>query len=315
MSRTPSLKEFTAPRYWPTWFGLGLFRLLALLPLPVLHLLGAGVGELAWLGHVPRRRIALRNIERCFPELDEATRRRLVRSHFRELAQSFLATGIHWWASRRRLDRLVRLRDRRHLDDAVATGRVVILLAPHFVALELGGIYLSAELDGVSMYQRSKNALFDEIVRRRRGRFGGVMLERKTDPRTLIRRIRELKAFYYLPDQDPGRRRAVFAPFFNVPAATFAALGRLARLTDALVVPCFTRQLPRGRGYEIIFRAAMAGFPTGDDVEDARQMNRVIEHGVLEMPEQYFWVHRRFKSRPGPEPDFYASTVAPPTVE
>lgn len=281
-------------------------RALGLLPLPVLHSVGATLGEAIYWCYGARRRIALRNIERCFPHLNRTTHSAIARQHFRELGQSSLSVGLNWWASHKRLERLVRVCDRHHYDQALAAGRNVILLAPHFVALEIGGIFLSRERPMISMYQKTRNALLDDFVRRGRGRFGGVMVERKADLRDLVRQIRQGKPFYYLPDQDPGRRRGVFAPFFGIPTSTFPMINRFARMTDALVIPCFTRQLPRGRGYEIIFHAPLADFPSGDPVADATAMNAAIEDGVRMMPDQYFWVHKRFKTRPLGEPDFYA---------
>ena len=131
------------------------------------------------------------------------------------------------------------------------------------------------------------------------------MVERSEGLKPIIKLLREGVVFIYLLDQDPGRHNTAFVPFFGVQAATLTALGRLTRITNAIVVPSFTRQLPRGQGYEVIFKPALDNFPTGDEVADAARMNQEIEKGVLDMPEQYFWVHKRFKTRPEGEGDFY----------
>ncbi len=293
------------PRYWPSWLGLGVLRIAAWLPLPLSWLLGSALGQLLYYLHAPRRRVARRNIAACFPALDAAAQRRLVQSHFRALGAASLTPGIGWWASDGRLRRLTRYRNRDRLDEVLAAKRPVILLAPHFVGLEMGGMRLSQEYPVVSMYKRAKNALFDRYMRRGRERYGVVMVERNAELRPMIRLLRAGRLFYYLPDQDPGRRGSVFAPFFNIPTATVTALSRIARLADAVVIPCFTKQLPYGRGYEIIFHPPLDNFPSGDELQDATRMNQAIEAGVREMPEQYFWVHKRFKTRPENAPAFY----------
>lgn len=293
------------PRYWLSWIGLGLMRLLSMLPLPVLWILGSALGGLLYALHATRRGIVLRNIAACFPQLEPAAQRRMARKHFYNLGQASFSAGIGWWASRRRLKRLVRTRDRHHYDQAISRGRPVILLTGHFVGLEIGGMYLSCERPLVDMYRRANNKLFDEVFKRGRVRFGGQVVERSEGLKPVIKAMREGVVFIYPLDQDPGRHNTVFVPFFGVPAATLTALARLARITDAVIVPCFMRQLPRGRGYEVIFKPVLDNFPTGDEVADATRMNQEIEKGVLQMPEQYFWVHKRFKTRPEGEGDFY----------
>ena len=285
--------------------GLALLRLMSFVPLPGLWLAGYVLGSALYYLHGARRHITVRNIESCFPNLNRRAHRRLARQHFRALGQASLSIGIAYWASQRRLERLVHCVDRGHYDQALAQGRPVILLVAHFIGVEIGGIYLSRERPMVDMYRRAKNQLFDEVLRRGRTRFGGQVVERLEGLKPIIKAMRQGVVFYYLPDQDPGRHNTVFVPFFGVPAATLTALGRLARITNALVVPCFMRQLSYGRGYEVIFKPALDNFPTADETADAARMNWEIEQGVREMPEQYFWVHKRFKTRPLGEPDFY----------
>ncbi len=305
MEPKSSFLSLLHPRYWLSWVGLMLMRLLSLLPLPILWLLGSALGGLLYFLHASRRHIVLRNIEGCFPHLDHASQRRMARQHFHCVGQAALSTGIAWWGSRRRLERLVRCRDRYHYDQALAQGRPVILLSAHFVGMEVGGMYLSRERPMVDMYRRANNKLFDAVFKHGRVRFGGTVVERSEGLKPIIKLLRNGVVFIYLLDQDPGRHNTVFVPFFGVQAATLTALGRLARITNAIVVPCFMRQLPRGRGYEVSFKPALDNFPTADDTANALRMNQEIEKGVLEMPEQYFWVHKRFKTRPEGEAGFY----------
>ncbi len=297
--------DFFHPRYWTVWAGLGILRALGLLPLPLLWLLGVPLGQLAAAFPTRARHAVDTNLALCFPGMSAAERRRLRNRHFRAVAQVLLSLGISLWASQRRLARLIRFRQREHYDRALADGKRVILLAPHFLVLEIAGLYLSHERPMISMYKSPKNELFDWVLHHSRSRFGGVMIERSAELRPLIRLLREGRPFYYLPDQEPGDADFVFAPFFGIPAATITALSRMARLADAVVVPCFTRLLPFGFGYEVTFAPAIANYPSGDHTQDATQMNAVIEHGVRERPDQYMWSYKRFKTRPDNQPSFY----------
>ncbi|MFL6624080.1 MAG: lysophospholipid acyltransferase family protein [Sulfurifustaceae bacterium] len=293
------------PRYWPSWFGVGLLRLLAFLPLPLLALLGNGIGLLLYALHAPRRRVAYLNLARCFPNLSPRQVRQLVRRHFRAFGQTLLDVAIAWWAGRRRVSRLVRFRDRHYYEEARLSGRNVILFAPHFLGLEMGGVRLSLDGPLVSVFRHPDNELVRRLMLRARLRFGARLIEHNQPFTSLVRAVKAGTPLYYLPDQDAGRRHSVFAPFFGIPAATFTALARLARMTGAVVIPCITYQRSWGRGYEIVFRPPLAGFPSGDDAADATRMNHEIEQAVLEHREQYFWLHKRFKTRPVGEPKFY----------
>lgn len=285
------------PRYWPTWVGFALLRLSAFLPLRVLALLGAALGMAFYAVHAPRRRIAATNLALCFPAMSAHARRRLLRAHFRALGQGIFDVALAWWASPARLRRLCRIEGDEHLAHARARGGVV-LLAPHFAALELGGMRLAIDHTCATMYKKAKNALATWFFMRRRPRFGGVAVERRAGARVAVRAIKDGLLFYYLPDQDLGAAHSVFAPFFGVPTATVPALSRLAELGSAQVLPFFTYQRPWGAGYDIVIGAPLAGFPSGDSVRDAAAMNAAIEAGILRAPAQYFWVHKRFKTAP-----------------
>jgi lipid A biosynthesis lauroyl/palmitoleoyl acyltransferase len=294
------------PRYWGTWLGIGLLRVAVLLPLPVLAAVGSMLGLLLYYLHPTRRRIVAVNLAHSFPQLAPRPRRRVARQHFRALGQGLFDAAIVWWASVRRLRRLVHFEGREHYDRALAQGRPIILLAPHFVAMEVGGVFLSSERPVATMYKKTKNAAFNSLLRHARVRFGGQIIERGEGLKPALRALKAGRVFYYLPDQDLGREHSVFAPFFGVSTATVPALGRLAQLTGAVVIPCFTRQRAWGGGYDVIFAPPLTDFPTGDAVDDATRTNEAIERGVALMPAQYFWVHKRFKTRPEGEADFYA---------
>jgi KDO2-lipid IV(A) lauroyltransferase len=300
-----TFRDWLHPRFWPTWIGLGFMRAVALLPLPLIALLGAGLGMLLYTLHTGRRRIVRINIARCFPALTARAQGRLVRQHFRGFGQTLLDIGIAWWAGEARLRRLTHFRGREHYERALSEGKNIILLAPHFLGLEFGGTRLSIERPMVTVFRHPDNELLRRVMERARSRFHLKLVEHNKPFTALVRQVKSRAPLYYLPDQDAGRRNAVFAPFFGIPAATFVVLPRLAQMTGAVVITCFTRQLSFGRGYEITFRPPLANFPSGDPVADTTRMNREIEECVKEAPPQYFWLHKRFKTRPAGEPDFY----------
>ena len=292
------------PKYWPTWLGLGLLWLLALLPMPILALLGYTIGTFFYLVFYSRRKIAFRNLKAAFPDKSNNELRKITWYCFCLIGQALLSIGINWWASAARLERLVNIKGRQYLDEALKNKQNIILLAPHFIGLEIGGYYLNKEIPMLTMYQYSKNKLMDQFVCNRRSRFGGELIERKAPLRNLIKLIRRGLPFYYLPDQDAGRK-GVFVPFFSEQASTVPMLGKFTKMTSAVVLPCSTRVLPFGRGYEVEITQPLTDFPSGNDVKDTARMNKEIENMVKKMPEQYFWVHKRFKTRPEGEGKFY----------
>ena len=301
---TVSLKTFLHPRYWYAWPVLAFMLIMSWLPRRALWLLGSALGWLFYWFPSPSCRIAARNIELCFPEMSPDERRRLVQCHFRLCGFAVLCLGVAWWAPKWRVRRFVTLRGMQHLENAYAAGRNVILLAPHFIGLDIGGSRISFEKSFVSMYRKSRDPLLEYLFHRRE-RFGEVVVERSASLKQLLRFIREGRPFYYLPDQDMGERASVFVPFFGTLAATVTTLSRIAQATNAVVIPCITRLLPRGRGIEMELYPAFENFPTDDPEADARFMNEQIEQWVRTMPEQYMWSYRRFKTRPNNEPSLY----------
>jgi len=198
----------------------------------------------------------------------------------------------------------VKVEGREHLDEALKGP--VIVLALHFVGLEICAMRMSTDYSMIDIYSRQKDPVFDALLRKSRGRFGNSMLLSRQDGiRPVVRAMREGWSLFYLPDMDYGPKESIFVPFFGVPAATIPGLSRLAKLTGARIVPFVARQLPGGEGYVVRFYPAFENFP-GDSVEDdTRRMNLYIEERVREVPEQYYWVHKRFKTRPEGEAKFY----------
>ncbi len=287
-----------------TRLALVLMWLLHFLPLPVLAALGRGLGALLHALGRERRRVTLTNLRLCFPQMSEAEREALARRHFAAFGRSFIERGLLWWASPERLRRIVRVEGLEHLDAHL--GRPVILLVPHFVGLDMGWTRLTLERDMVSIYANQKNLLFNAALYRGRTRFGDSrLLSRQEGTRPALRAMRAGLPFYYLPDMDYGERDTIFVPFFGMPAATITGLSRLTRMADAVVLPVITRMLPGGQGYVVNIGAAWTDFPGERIEDDTRRMNAFIESEVARLPEHYFWLHKRFKTRPPGEPSPY----------
>ena len=285
---------------------LGLLWLLQHLPLRVQAALGRGLGMLLHALAGKRRRVALRNVELCLPELDAAVRARLVRAHFGWLARSLLERGLLWYASPQRLKRLIQIEGDVGL--AARSERPVMWLVPHFVALDVAGaaaqLFQSRTL--ASIYQTQSNAVLDQAMRRGRLRFGQAeIFARSERALPLVRAIKRGHAFFNLPDMDFGARDAAFVPFFGVPAATLLAPARLARSLGMRVQPVVAEMLPGGAGYRVRFLPPWPDFPGDDDEAAALRMNQWIEAEIRQNPAQYLWVHKRFKTRPQGQASVY----------
>jgi len=281
-----------------------LMRIAQPLPLGWLAALGNGLGTLLWWLIPERRHVTRTNLALCFPDMAADQREQLARAHFRAFVRSFIEHALWWWAPRARIERLVQIEGLEHLH--ALKGQPVILLAPHFVGLDAALTRLGAEVDLAVIYARQKDPAYDALLLQGRTRFGTQkLLARQDGVRTALAAIRAGFPFYYLPDLDFGPRDAIFTPFFGVPAATVTGVSRIARLTGAMVLPCVARMLPGGRGYVVRISPPWMDFPTADVAADTLRVNAYIESQVLTMPEQYFWLHKRFKTRPPGEPSPY----------
>lgn len=285
-----------------TYILVGLLWLLHWLPLPVLRAIGGGLGSLLYALGRERRKVALTNLRLCFPEKSEAEREELARRHFIAFSRAVLDRTLGWWASKERLERIIRIHGVEHLNDP--EGKPIILLSPHFVGLDAGATRISMYIVGCSVYSNQKNPVFNKLLYDGRKRFNDtVLFSRQEGMRGIIKAMKAGHQFYYLPDMDFGATDSIFVPFFGVPAATIPGVSRIVRLTGAKVVACITRQV--ADGYEVEVMPPWENFP-GESIEaDTEYVNRFIEGQVLRMPEQYFWLHKRFKTRPPGEQRFY----------
>jgi KDO2-lipid IV(A) lauroyltransferase len=289
---------------------LVLLRALSHLPLPLLAGLGWGVGRLLFRLARSRRRIALRNLQLCFPDMPEAERRAAAREHFGWLGRSLFERALLWYAPPDRIRRLIQVEGDIGLAEREyqATGRSTMWLCPHFVGLDVAGaaILLCQPRPGASIYQTQSNPVIDAAMKQGRLRFGDAeIFPRQDSIKPLLRAVRQGRGFFNLPDMDFGMQDAAFVPFFGIPAATLLAPSRLARMLDMVVQPVITELLPGGRGYKVHFLPPLENFPTLDAEADTARMNRFIEDQIrLRLP-QYLWVHKRFKTRPPGVPSVY----------
>lgn len=289
--------SFLAPKYWPAWLGVGLLRVLCLLPIPLLVRLGEGIGWLFGRLARSRRHVVRANLRACFPDQPDAQRERDVDAHFRALGAGIFEACLAWWASDARLRRHGEVVGLEHLQRAIEDGRGVLLLTGHFTTLELGARYLLvAGLPFHAMYRPIKHPLMDWLMHRWRSAIATLPALPREELRPLVRALREGRAVWYGPDQTLDRREGVFVPFFGVPVLTVTATSRIAHMGRARVVPYFPERI--GTRYRVTILPALEHFPSGDDAADAARVIAAIEDGVRRAPTQYFWVHRRFKVRP-----------------
>ena len=285
-----------------SWVAAGILWSLHFLPTPWLGAIGRAAGR--FLYRFGRGRVTDINLRLCFPEWSEAARRDLAIRHFESLGRAAMDLSLMWFASRERVLGLTRIHGREHMERL--HGKPFVLLAPHFLGMDFGGARISHDFSGGALlYSRQRNPVLERHMFRGRQRFGdALILARQDGIRGIVKALRSGRYLFLLPDMDLGARDAVFSPFFGVPAATVTALPRIARLGGNVpVVPVVCRQSPDG--YDIIFHPPWENYPSDDIEADVRRMNAFIEDRVREAPDQYFWAHKRFKTRPPGEPSFY----------
>ena len=293
-----------APRYWSSWLGLGLLRCIASLPLPWALAVGDLLGRLSYHLLPYRRRIVEANLALCLPELGAAERTALTRQNLRFTGRGLVEAGIAWWRDAALIQSLGHFEGLDNLAQVLREERGVILLGAHFTPLELTGRIMLTQVPFQVIYREQRNAVIERCMQDNRRR----LYERtvwRGDLRSLVRALRERRIIWYPPDQDYGPAHSVFAPFFGIPAATLTVTARLVRLTGAAVIPTYGTARKSGHGYTIRLYPPLRDFPSGDDEHDARRLNAVLEAEVRRNPEQYYWVHRRFKTRPDGAPGFY----------
>jgi len=289
-------ERFLSPRYWPTWVLLGVMRLAAWMPLRLIVWLGGLAGELLYLLAIERRRVAAINLAIAYPEADKRRLRKLSRACFRNVSTAILEIGLVWWAPER-VRRMTEVAGLEHLQEVRREGRGAMLLTAHFTAIEVGLPVLSAHVTLEAMYKRPHNRLMDAFMERHRGRFTALIAGHHA-PIGLIKGLKRGHAMWYAPDQDFGGKDTVFVPLFGLEATALTAPARIARMAGVPVMPCSVVRKADASGYLLTIGAPIESFPSGDDMADALRINRATEQLIRGCPEQYLWIHKRYKRRP-----------------
>lgn len=301
----PFTRSLLAPRLWPAWLGVGVMKLIAMLPWKMLMAIGRALGAVIERFPSPRREVAATNIALCFPELDAAAQTRLVDAHLRDIGMMLMEFALGWMGSDHAIARIpVRFEGLEHLEAAHAQGRGVLLVGGHFSHLELCARLVSQRIRIAGMYRRMDNPVFEWTVLRARLGYARAMFD-KDDIRGTVKYLRGGGTLWYAPDQDMRSKDNAFVPFFGVTAATITATHHLARMSRSVVIPFFHRRLPDNQGYALRLGAPLEGMPSEDAETDTARVNLSIEQMVREAPEQYLWVHKRFKTRPEGSPPIY----------
>lgn len=275
---------------------VALLRAFSVLPYPLVARLGSTLGAALYLLPSRRKHVVLVNLRLCFPEKSEREHGDLAKAHFRQVVRSYLERGIQWFGSAQAIKKIVQIESKIDLEDKDAPP--TIFMGFHFVGIEIGCMLYSMQLPVAALYTRMSNARLCGLAKQQRGRFGAEMIERSSSAKKVLGILRSGKPVMLAADMDHGIENSVFVPFFGVPACTLTSVSRFARLGRARVVPFVTEVLPNFKGYKLTIFEPLSDFPSGSDTDDASRMNAFLEAQVLRFPEQYYWVHRRFKNRP-----------------
>ncbi len=290
------------PRYWLLWAGVGVFWCLTCLPYQWQLATGRQLGRIGYRLAHRRRKIADINLKLCFPELDETQRQHLLLQHFESLGMGLVEIFGAWWLSDNTLKSLGHIEGLEHLHAGLKKGKGVILLGAHFTSMEISNRFLSQHTAIHVIYRAHENPLIEHFMTKNREKHAEKAIPRDA-VREMLRSLKQNKALWFASDQNFKHKHSVFANFFGIPAATNTAISRITKISGATVVPFFMQRFEHG--YKIILQPALEDFPSGEPQQDALRMNQLIEAQVRKVPEQYLWVHRRFKDRPNEEKSVY----------
>lgn len=294
-----------APRYWATWLFFGLLRVLALLPYSLLLKIGKGLGYVIMRVLPKRKKITEINLRLCFPALSEAARQKLCLDSFISNGIGICELALAWYASDKRLKKMLTIVGRENLENALAQKKGILLTTCHFTSIELGIRLISLVTPIKIIYRPQDNDCFESLLQKRRARYVKECIYRR-NMHGLMRALKSAETpICYTPDQDMGKDGAVFAPFFGIQANTVVGTNYLVKRTGAILVPGFYYRDEKNKQYRLECLPTLTEFPSGDDVADATRINKIIETAILKQPEQYMWQHRRFKTRPEGQASMY----------
>lgn len=304
MTSTRVPEELFKPKHWPAWLLVGVLRLITYLPYRQQIGVGRVLGHLLFYLARDRRRVTEVNLRLCFPELDEPALQKLLKKTMVSNGIGLIETAMAWWTDPKKLDHLIHIEGLEHWRSAISKQRGVILVGGHFTTLDLAGSLLSLFIDVDPMYRKSGNAVFEWVITHNRKKNFKHLIER-SDIRRVLKTLKEGRTLWYAPDQNYAAKHSVFAPFFGIEASTITATTRFANLNQSplLIFSHFRRE--DGSGYTLRLSAPLEKFPVGDERSDASLINQLLADEIRQQPDQYMWVHRRFKTRPEGEAPFY----------
>ncbi len=316
MNKQQELKfqaQFLLPRYWGTLLLIGLMYLLSLLPFKIQLFLGRNIGRLAMRIMKKRQVTIRRNLELCFPSMDEAEREAIVKSNIDNTGIALFETAMAWFWPDRRVNKHVTIKGMEHVEALEKQGKGALMVAVHTMNLELGARAFGIKKSGMGVYRPNNNPCFDYFQYKGRSRSNRTLIDRK-DVRRMLEALNSGERVWYAPDHDYGKRRSTFAPFFAVEkACTTTGTSLLVDETDCAIVP-FTMVRGDDGHYTLTLREPVEGFPKGEPTEAAIFINKIVEESIMACPSQYMWLHRRFKTRPEGEQCLYKAKLTPETT-
>ena len=294
--------NFIHPKYFPTWILILLMRVGVFIPFRLQVFFGRIIGKLIYPVMTDLRKTAYSNISNCFPEKKQPQVKLLVKQHFEAIGISFFETANAYYASDKKIKKMIIINNEQHFTEALKKEGGIILLCSHFMPLMLGSRALLIKHTIANIYRPQNNKLFDQVMVKGYVKNGAVMIK-STDTRSIMKAINNSLPIWYAPDQDLGKNNSIFAPFFGIQTATASATARLAKNKNTRVIPySFFRTK---HGYEMSFDRPLNNYPSGNAIKDASRTNQILEKQIIKNPEQYLWIHRRFKTRPEGEENFY----------
>jgi len=295
-------KNFLHPKFYPTWILILLMKISIHLPYKLQIKLGKVLGKFLFYIASSRRKIAEKNLSLCFPDKNKLQINFLLKKNFEEIGISFFETSNAYFAPNQKIKEKLIVKNEKYLQEAIDNDKSIILLASHFLSLMLGSRALLLKYGIANIYRPQNNQLFDEIMRSSFVKNGAVMIKTK-DTRSMLKAIKSKTPIWYAPDQDLGPKNTIFAPFFNITTATVSATSRLAKNSNTVVIPYhFNRQKDN---YIMEFLKPLRSYPTKDPIKDVSKTNAILEKQILKYPDQYLWIHKRFKTRPDGETGYY----------
>jgi lipid A biosynthesis lauroyl/palmitoleoyl acyltransferase len=291
-------QKLLAPRFWLTWLGVAVFWLITQLPRPVRHALGRFGGAFAWRRNKKRRDIVDINLAMCFPQWSKAKRDAMNKRHFQVMGRSLLDLGILWFASDKRILRAIDIEGWEHIKAAKAAGQNIILNVAHSAGLDFGAMAIGSRIPGIGPYKAARNEVVDWWVARGRQRFGIKVFERSDGMIAFTRALKKGALLYILADEDYGEKASIFVPFFGQLKASLPMVGRLAKMSGAVVFPVMTYYDDTKHRYVARILPMLSDFPSGDKVEDTARLNQSLEKMIRLAPEEYMWTLRIFLTRP-----------------